>query len=78
MRDTAGSEVKILESFPKTVSKFRDNIVAYDDFNRMSSGPMKGVNKRIKAMVRQVFGYRDQAFYELKIKASHEAKEAFS
>ena len=44
----------------------------------MNSGPMKGVNNRIKAMVRQVFGYRDQAFYELKIKASHEAKEAFS
>ena len=66
------------ESYSKTVSKFRENILAYYDFNSMSSGPMEGVNNRIKAMVRQAFGYRDQEFYELKIKASHEAKDAFS
>ena len=78
VRDAAGSEVKILESYSKTVSKFRENRLAYYDFNSMSSGPMEGVNNRIKAMVRQAFGYRDQEFYELKIKASHEAKDGFS
>ncbi len=76
--DASGSGVSKLVSFSKTIEKYRDGILAYYDFNGMSSGPMEGVNNRIKAMVRQAFGYRDKEFFELKIKASHEAKDAFS
>ena len=76
--DAAGSGVSKLVSFSKALTKYRDGILAYYDFNGMSSGPMEGVNNRIKAMIRQAYGYRDKEFLELKIKASHEAKDAFS
>ena len=58
--------------------QYRDGILAYYDFNGMRLGPMEGVNNRIKAMLRQAYGYRDKEFFELKIKASYEAKDAFS
>ena len=76
--DAAGSGVSKLVSFSKTLARLRNGILAYYDFDGMSSGPMEGVNNRIKAMIRQAYGYRDKEFLELKIKASHEAKDAFS
>ena len=73
-----GSGINMLKSFAKTVVKFKDEILAYYDLNKMSSGPIEGINNRIKALSRQAYGYRDWEFYELKIKASHETKYAFS
>ena len=72
------SGVAMLESFAKTIVKFKTEILAYYDLNKMSSGPIEGINNRIKTLNRQAYGYRDWEFYELKIKASHEAKYAFS
>ena len=78
VREAAASGVQKVMSFSKTVASLRSGILAYYDFNRMSSGPIEGVNNRIKALSRQAYGFRDQEFFELKIKASHEAKDAFA
>lgn len=78
VEEALSSGVNMLKSFSKTLIKFKANILAYYDLNKMSSGPIEGINNRIKALSRQAYGYRDWEFYELKIKASHQAKYAFT
>ncbi|EGQ8011134.1 hypothetical protein MA786_000032 [Vibrio parahaemolyticus] len=36
------------------------------------------MNNRIKTLNKVAYGYRDREFFELKIKASHEAKYRFT
>jgi hypothetical protein len=42
----------------------------------ISSGPMEGTNDKIRTMKRQAYGFRDIAFFKLKIPAIHETKYA--
>ena len=67
------SGIVMLEKFSKTLRKHKDGILAFYD-ERMSSGRVEGVNNRIKTLNKVAYGYRDWEFFELKIKASHEAK----
>ncbi|RLV58206.1 hypothetical protein D5018_18595, partial [Parashewanella curva] len=39
---------------------------------------VEGVNNRLKTIVKMAYGYRDWEFFELKVKASHEARSSFS
>ncbi len=63
-------------SFAKTLLKHSDEILAYYDFDKMSSGPMEGTNNKIKTLQKSVYGYRDMEFFKLKVKALHETKYA--
>ena len=49
-------------------------ILAYDD--PISTGPLEGTNTKIQGMKRQAYGFRDRAFYKLKILAIHESQYA--
>jgi transposase len=69
------SGIEMLESFAKTLSTHRDGILAYYDCP-ISTGRLEGMNNKIKTMKRQAYGYRDMAFFKLKILAIHEAKHA--
>ncbi len=40
----------------------------------MSTGPLEGVNNKIKTLRRQAYGYRDQEFFQLRIYPIHLAK----
>jgi len=40
----------------------------------MTSGRMEGINRKIKTLLRQVYGFRDDDFLRLKLYALHEAK----
>ena len=70
------SGILMLEKFTKTLKKHKDGILAFYD-ERMSSGRVEGVNNRIKTLNKIAYGYRDWDFFELKIKASHEARYRF-
>jgi transposase len=37
---------------------------------------LEGINNKIKTMKRQAYGFRDQAFFKLKILGIHETKYA--
>ncbi len=54
---------------------YRTGILAYHDC-QISTGPLEGPNNKIKTMQRQAYGFRDKAFFKLKIYALHEAKYA--
>jgi transposase len=70
------SGIDMLSKFAKTIEKHLEGILAYFDFDCLSTGPLEGTNNKIKTMQRKAYGYRDMEFFKLKIMALHETKYA--
>jgi len=70
----AVSDVSILKKFSKTLASHRSGILAYYDFNGLSTGPLEGINNKIKTLHKMAYGFRDTEFFKLKIMALHETK----
>jgi len=70
------SGITMLAKFAKTLENHLDGILAFFDFDGLSTGPLEGTNNKIKTMQRKAYGYRDMEFFKLKIKALHETKYA--
>ena len=72
------SGVRLLKSFARTLTRLRDAILAYYDFDGLSSGPIEGTNNKIKTMHKTAYGFRDYEFFKLKILSMHiSRKDAF-
>jgi transposase len=69
------SGVRVLQRMAATLREHRHGILAYYDYP-LSTGPLEGTNNKIQTMKRQAYGFRDYAFYKLKIYALHETKYA--
>lgn len=69
------TEVRILVQMAKTMEEHAEGILAWYDC-RISTGPLEGVNNKIKTMNRQAYGYRDRGFFKLKILGLHESQYA--
>lgn len=67
------SGIRILKDLAKTLTRHRQGILAYYD-HRISTGPLEGTNNKIKTLQRQAYGFRDQAFFILRIYALHSAR----
>jgi transposase len=67
------SGIRMLVQFADTLEEHQEGILAYYDY-RISTGPLEGTNTKIQAMKRQAYGFRDYAFFKLKILAIHETK----
>lgn len=70
------SGINMLEKFATTLEEHFEGILAYFDFDCLSTGPLEGTNNKIKTMQRKAYGYRDMEFFKLKIMALHETKYA--
>ena len=70
------SGIKMLKKFAVTLERHFDGILAYFDFDSLSTGPLEGTNNKIKTMQRTAYGFRDMEFFKLKIMALHETKYA--
>jgi transposase len=68
------SGIRMLLQFADTLEEHQEGILAYHDY-RISTGPLEGTNTKIQAMKRQAYGFRDYAFFKLKILAIHETKQ---
>ncbi len=64
------SGIRMLKDFANTLRAHRRGILAYYD-HRISTGPLEGTNNRIKTLQRQAYGFRDRAFFILRIYALH-------
>jgi transposase len=73
MADSSG--VNLLKSFAKTIGRLRAAILAYYDFDGLSSGPIEGINNKIKTIHKVAYGYRDHEFFKLKILSMHESRK---
>jgi transposase len=75
IRRADASGVSMLQKFARTLEEHRDGILAYYDY-RISTGPLEGINNKIKTMKRQAYGFRDHEFFKLKILGLHQTKYA--
>jgi transposase len=69
------SGIRFLIKFAGTLLAHRNGILSYYD-HRISTGPLEGMNNKIKTMKRQAYGFRDKEFFKLKILGIHETKYA--
>jgi transposase len=69
------SGVRMLAQFADTLESYQEGILAYYDYP-ISTGPLEGTNTKIQAMKRLAYGFRDRAFFKLKILGIHETKHA--
>jgi len=70
------SGVGMLKRFANTLATFRSGILAYYDFDHLSTGPLEGTNNKIKTLQKMAYGFRNLDFLKLKIKGLHESKYA--
>jgi transposase len=75
MARARASGVRMLAQFADTLEQHEEGILAYYDYP-ISTGPLEGTNTKIQAMKRQAYGFRDRAFYKLKILGLHESQYA--
>lgn len=62
-----------LNRFAKTIGQRIDAILGwYDD--PITTGPLEGLNNKIKVLKRSAYGYRDQVFFGLRLLFLHETK----
>lgn len=69
------SGIRQLRTFANTLESHQEGILAFYDVT-ISTGPLEGVNNKIKTMQRRSYGFRDAEFFRLKIYALHETRYA--
>ncbi len=65
----------MLVQFAATLEEHQEGVLNYYRYP-ISTGPLEGTNNKIKTMKRQAYGFRDHAFFKLKILGIHETKHA--
>jgi len=70
---TAGTGIKVLQTMAKTLASHATGILNWWD-NPISNGRREGINNKIKAMLRQHYGLRDERFFILRLLGLHETK----
>lgn len=70
VRRAESSGIRILQQFAKTLQAHRHGLLAWYDF-RISTGPLEGVNNKIRTLQRTAYGYRDKEYFRLKLHALH-------
>jgi len=72
------AEASTLSVLIKMASTFRMHRKGLLNYHRcpISTGPLEGVNNKIKTLQRQAYGYRDQEFFQLRIYSIHLATYA--
>jgi transposase len=74
IRRAQASGIQVLQQMAKTLASCRSGLLAYYDVP-ITTGPLEGVNNKIKTMKRQAYGFRDREFFILKILALHETRQ---
>jgi transposase len=69
------SGIRLLIQFADTLEEHQEGVLNYYHYP-ISTGPLEGTNNKIQLMKRQAYGFRDQAFFKLKILGIHETKRA--
>ena len=62
--------------FAQTLDRHRPGLLAYFK-HRVSTGPLEGLNNKIKVIKRQAYGFRDNLYFKLRLYFIHEATPSF-
>ena len=60
-----------------TMEKHLTGLLAYFR-HRISTGPIEGLNNKIKVLKRQAYGFRDHAYFKLRLYFTHESVPTFA
>ena len=71
--DLSGGLVYDVDS-DRTIAFGGDSLAFYDA--EITTGPLEGINNKIKTMKRQAYGFRDMEYFKLKILAIHQTRYA--
>ncbi len=72
-RRATASGIKVLQTMANTLHQHRAGILAWYDY-QISTGPLEGLNNKIKTLKRQAYGFLDLEYFKLKLYALHLAK----
>jgi len=67
--------IRQLRQMANSLSLHRTGLLAYYDVP-ITSGPLEGTKTKIQLLKRKAYGYRDRAFFKLRIYALHESRLA--
>ena len=70
-------DLKHFVKLANTLREHRQGLLAYFK-HRISTGPLEDLNNKIKVLKRQAYGFRDQAYFKLRLYFIHESIPAFS
>lgn len=73
LKEAEASGIEQMKKMAATIRAHRDGILAYFTHN-ITSGPMEGNNNKVRTMMKQTYGLRDEEYLELRIKSLHEVK----
>lgn len=73
IREAEASGIKQMQKVAATLKSHEKGILAYFKHG-ITSGPMEGTNNKIRTLMKQTYGLRDEEYLELRIKSLHEAK----
>jgi len=73
--DAEWSEIPEMVAFAKTLRNHWQEVLNFY-YGEITSGPLEGLNNKIKTMKRQSYGFRDQEYFKLKILAIHRSRYA--
>lgn len=61
------SGIACLKTMAGTIEEHMEGILAYWEFDQLTSAGMEGFNNKIRWLIRQAYGFHDQEYFELKI-----------
>ena len=65
----------MLQRFARTLERHAYGLLAWYE-HPISTGPLEGVNNKIKTIQRRAYGFRDRQYFIRRICALHETKYA--
>ena len=74
--EAQATRLKHFVTLASTLSKHRARLLAYFK-HRISTGPLEGLNNKIKVLKRQAYGFRDMDYFQLRLYFLHDATPAF-
>lgn len=77
IEETMASGIVQMVSLAKTIRAHAVGILNYA-LHPISSGKLEGINNKIKTLTRKAYGYRDYAFFVLKLYSLHESRYRFT
>ena len=73
LKSAEASGIEQMKKMAATIRSHQDGIMAYFTHN-ITSGPMEGNNNKVRTLMKQTYGLRDEEYLELRIKSLHEVK----
>jgi transposase len=75
LKKAEASGIHLLQKFAKTLAAHRSGILNYFD-HPITTAKVEGINNKIKVLKRQAYGFRDMAYFKLRIYFLHQSTYA--